>query len=100
MPPESGFVKINTNASVVSVLGTGLEGVAIDAHGLAVWCFAETTEGEVDVEMAEALATLRACRLAVELHVQNLILEMDSQILYKALMFPKPNISFFLHDFS
>ncbi|KAL8550022.1 hypothetical protein ACS0TY_008736 [Phlomoides rotata] len=70
-------------------------GIARDEQGLALWCFAEKMDGNVDVETGEALAALRACKLAVEHHINFLELEMDSQILLKALKFPKPNISFF-----
>ncbi|KAL8502040.1 hypothetical protein ACS0TY_021247 [Phlomoides rotata] len=49
----------------------------------------------MDVESAEALATLRAVRLAKDHHVRNIELETDSQILYNALKHPKPDLSFF-----
>ncbi|KAL8470043.1 hypothetical protein ACS0TY_032782 [Phlomoides rotata] len=93
-PPDPGFVNVNTDASVGSGGGT-IGGIARDEQGLALWCFAEKTEGEMDVETVEALAVLRACTIAVEQHVTKLEVEMDSQILLKALKFPKPNISFF-----
>ncbi|KAL8527838.1 hypothetical protein ACS0TY_005604 [Phlomoides rotata] len=94
-PPDVGFIKINIDASVISGLENGIGGVARDAHGVAMWCFAETVKGVLEVETAEALAALRACKLAVELHAQHVILETDSQILYNALKYHKPNISFF-----
>ncbi|KAL8530587.1 hypothetical protein ACS0TY_007570 [Phlomoides rotata] len=70
-------------------------GVARDAQGVALWCYAEKINGVVDVETAEALAALRACNLALEHNVRRLVLEVDSQVLYNALSFPKPNISYF-----
>ncbi|KAL8465018.1 hypothetical protein ACS0TY_034484 [Phlomoides rotata] len=93
-PPEPGSVKVNADASIGSG-GGSIGGIARDEQGLALWCFAEKTEGEMEVETVEALVVLRACTLAMEQQVTKLEVEMDSQILYKTLISPKPNISFF-----
>ncbi|KAL8555356.1 hypothetical protein ACS0TY_003244 [Phlomoides rotata] len=94
-PPVPGVIKINTDASVATGLQTGLGGVARDDQGLALWCFAEKMSGKLDVESAEALAMLSAVKRAKELHFQNIVLETDSQVLFKALKFPSQNLSFF-----
>ncbi|KAL8550258.1 hypothetical protein ACS0TY_008905 [Phlomoides rotata] len=94
-PPVQGCIKVNTDASVINGLETGIGGVARDHHGLAIWCFMETKSGELDVDSAEALAVLRATKRALELNVRILEVETDSQTLYMALQNPKVDLSFF-----
>ncbi|KAL8457911.1 hypothetical protein ACS0TY_035682 [Phlomoides rotata] len=94
-PPPVGSIKVNTDASIVAGMEVGIGGVARDEHGLACWCFTEKLIGDLDVDSAEAMAVLHAVRWAKDQNVRSLILETDSQLIFKALQVPKPDLSFF-----
>ncbi|KAL8515947.1 hypothetical protein ACS0TY_014597 [Phlomoides rotata] len=95
MPPNPGFVKINTDASFSTESDIGLGGVARDENGLMLWCFAEHERGQTDVDTAEALAALKGMELALAKNVRKLWVEVDSQILTDTFNMLKENLSSF-----
>ncbi|KAL8530509.1 hypothetical protein ACS0TY_007518 [Phlomoides rotata] len=83
-PPEQGYIKINTDASLILGEGVAVRGVAWNDRGEVQWCFSELSNYNPDVEIAESLAILRAMKIALSNGVQNVIFETDAQIVFYA----------------
>ncbi|KAL8512841.1 hypothetical protein ACS0TY_019104 [Phlomoides rotata] len=69
IPPKPGFVKLNTDATLLQGNDVGMGGIARDENGLVLWCFAERERGQTDADTAEALAALKGMKLALERNV-------------------------------
>ncbi|KAL8502481.1 hypothetical protein ACS0TY_021576 [Phlomoides rotata] len=94
-PPDPGYVKINSDASLIAGVGVAVGGVARNDRGEVQWCFSEMSPYTTDVELAEAVAILRAFEIASSKGVRKAIFETDAQVVYFALSRPQLNFSYF-----
>lgn len=95
VPPVSGWIKINSNASVNLVGRIGIGRVAHNSEGVVIWYFVESILQSSIVETAEAVALLRCMELVSAQRLDRVIFEVDSQVLCNVVLFPKADISIF-----
>lgn len=86
--PETGRLKLNTDASMRAGCGASIEGVLRDSLSRVEWCFSERC-CTVDVGVAEALAIRRCLQYAWDQDVRDLVVESDAQTVVYALIRPR-----------
>ncbi|XP_023886377.1 uncharacterized protein LOC111998512 [Quercus suber] len=85
-PPISDFYKANYDGALLEELGeAGLGFVIRNEKGEVMGSLAEKINKPDSVEVLEALATRRAVLFAVELGLQRVVFEGDSETVFKAL---------------
>ncbi|KAL2939927.1 hypothetical protein RDABS01_001309, partial [Bienertia sinuspersici] len=82
IPPPEGFYKINTDAAVITEGRMGCGAVMRDSLGDVMVSMCDTMQGNVEVEVMEALAVRRGLEIAIEVGLKNVILETDNIQLY------------------
>ncbi|KAL8540810.1 hypothetical protein ACS0TY_002142 [Phlomoides rotata] len=80
IPPELGRVKLNADASVKIGVGWSIAGVVRDDGGRVKWCYGQRFDG---------------LEFAIENGVRDVVVETDSQMVIRALLAPKPDLSHF-----
>ncbi|KAL8557142.1 hypothetical protein ACS0TY_004555 [Phlomoides rotata] len=94
-PPAAGVWKINVDASVQRGVGESIAGVLRNSSGVVYWCFANRCVGIFEVYVAEALTLEKGLELGRMHGIDNVVLESDSQLVIRALLHPKLDLSYF-----
>lgn len=93
--PDSGIVKLNTDAACRRGRGTGLGAVLRDSEGDVFWVRAQRIASALSVDVAEIQAVEAGVDASVQAGVSRIIIKMDSQVAFSALCKPKEDISYF-----
>lgn len=84
-PPGEGWVKINTDAGVLSDVGSGLGVVCRKEDGSVLGCEVIQATVRWEVRVAEAKAVLEGLHFARELGLSHIMVESDCLVLIQAL---------------
>ncbi|KAK6153378.1 hypothetical protein DH2020_013017 [Rehmannia glutinosa] len=84
-PPAHGYVKINSDASIMTDEGAGMGVVIRDDRGIVIETSYRFQPNLFDVEVAEALACRNGIFLARSLGLKCVMVEMDNQTLFRKL---------------
>ena len=86
-PPGSEFYKVNYDGAMFAELGVAGIGVVVrNEKGEVMASLAEKIPSPESVEMLEALAARRAAIFSVELGLHQVVIEADSETVFKALL--------------
>ncbi|KAK6138511.1 hypothetical protein DH2020_027750 [Rehmannia glutinosa] len=83
--PREGVLKINTDASMIQLEGTGIGAVVRDHHGDIRSVLMKKFSQEFEVDVAEAVACREALILASTSSFPRIVVETDSQVLANGL---------------
>ncbi|KAK6141537.1 hypothetical protein DH2020_024722 [Rehmannia glutinosa] len=84
-PLEVGFVKINTDASLIENKGSGLGVIIRDSRGQVLSSLMYKVNSNCAIKVAEAVACRARLKLAREMNFQKVYLETDNITLYHKL---------------
>lgn len=83
--PDTGWRKLNTDASINKDGRTGLGAVIRDENGKVMASRIELREGSMEVATAEALSCFEGVKLAMSIGIGNLVIETDNTTLFRLL---------------
>ncbi|XP_074271158.1 uncharacterized protein LOC141595084 [Silene latifolia] len=98
--PQSGWLKINVDASVREGIGVGVGAVCINEEGRVMWGVTEQMSEMMEPSKAEAFAILVELKEAARYGVQQVIIESDCSMVIDALKLKRSGRSaiYFLFD--
>ncbi|KAL5847316.1 hypothetical protein ACOSQ3_010840 [Xanthoceras sorbifolium] len=92
IPPDEGFVKVNSNAAIDISRGmVGLGWVVRDSEGFVLLSAVKPVMGGFSLEVAEVLAVLTALQVARDSGFNRVILDMDASTIVKLIRSNMPN---------
>ena len=98
LPPPPNQYKANSDGAIFKDSGTtGLGVVVRDSEGMVIAALLERIALPPTVEDVEALACRRAISFSIELGLQDVIFEGDSEIIHKHLILDSPCLATFGH---
>lgn len=89
------MVKVNMDAACKPSYGTGIGCVIRDERGIVLWMMAEVLHTAGSVEEAEAMVVSCGVLKALEKGYVDVVVEVDSQVVFWALQKSKEDISYF-----
>ncbi|KAK6116532.1 hypothetical protein DH2020_049737 [Rehmannia glutinosa] len=92
-PPE-GTIKINTDASVIKMVGTGLGAILRDHNGNVIHTIAKKITHEFSIEIAEAMACLEGLTTAKNLQLTSVLIESDCMHMVQAFHRKETNLTY------
>ncbi|KAL8465002.1 hypothetical protein ACS0TY_034471 [Phlomoides rotata] len=87
--------ELNLDAAILAEIGVGIGGVVRDVNGLVEWRYVQRVQGRMEVEAGEGMAALKGIQIVAARNIRKLVVEVDAQLLYKALRNPRNDLSFF-----
>ena len=98
LPPLPSVYKVNFDgATFPDIAATGLGVVVRDLEGLVIAALSERIHLPPTVATLEALACRRSIVFAIELGLQDVVFEGDSEVIFKLLTAKQPCMSAFGH---
>ena len=98
MPPPPGFYKINYDgATFQDLAAAGLGVVARVSNKRVIAALSECISLPPTVEALEALACRKAVVFAIDLDIQDVVFEGDSETIFKHLSSDQPSMAAFGH---
>ena len=98
LPPPPSVYKINFDgATFLDTVSTGLGVVARDSDGMVIASLSERISLLPTVEDLEALACMRAISFAIEIGLQDVVVEGDLEVIIKHLIADQPCLAAFGH---
>ncbi|XP_023926109.1 uncharacterized protein LOC112037500 [Quercus suber] len=86
-PPDRGYYKVNYDGAVFEQQGRACLGVIIwNSEGEVMASMSQQVQLPTSISQVEALAARKATEFALEIGINNIVLEGDSEIVYKDLM--------------
>ena len=98
LPPSPSVYKVNFDGATFSDIATAGLGVVVrDSEGLVIAALSERIHLPPTVAALEALACKRSILFAIELGLQEVVFEGDSEVIFKLLTVEQPCMSAFGH---
>ena len=98
LPPSPSVYKVNFDGATFSDIATAGLGVVVrDSEGLVIAALLERIHLPPTVAALEALACRRSILFAIELGLQEVVFEGDSEVIFKLLTAEQPCMSAFGH---
>ena len=97
-PPEAGHFKVNYDRAIFKEQGKAGIGVVIrNSDGAVLASLSQQIPLPTTVAQVEALAARRAAEFSLEIGIDQVIIEGDSEVIYKDLIDPGPSLALHGH---
>ena len=97
-PPEAGLFKVNYDGAIFKEQGrVGIGVVICNSDGAVLASLSQQIPLPTTVAQVEALAAWRAAKFALEIGIDQVIIEGDSEVIYKELIDPGPSLALHGH---